>query len=109
MALIAITEEHEALLQQIELAVEAGVAEDWAVEGRELRMLTGVGAGVRMRATKDEDALVFGVVPAAGKPLTPLAYAAVHARLAELLLEVADSFFDSAEITARFSDYDHQE
>jgi hypothetical protein len=109
MAVIVITEDHDALIRQIDSAIAAGVADDWEMQGRELRMLTGIGAGIRMRATKDDDALVFGVVPAVGKPLTPASYAAVHARLAELLLELADSFFDSAEITARCSEYDYQE
>ena len=110
MALIVITENHDALLRKLEYAIDAEVVEDWLyAAGRDFVFTGELAKGVRFRPTIEGDAIVFGVVPAAGIPLTPMTYARAHASLAEILLEHADDSFDSAEITARFSEYDHQE
>ena len=110
MALIVITNNHDALLRQVEYAIDADVVEDWSyAAGRDFVFTGELAKGVRLRPTIDGDAVVFGLVPAIGSALTPVTYARAHASFAEILLEHADDFFDSAEITARFSEYDHQE
>lgn len=110
MALIVITENHDAVLRKVEAAIDAEVVEDWSYAGGRDFVFEGVLArGVRFRPTIDGEAIVFGIVPAPGSPLTPMTYARAHASFAEVLLEHADDSFDSAEITARFSEYDHQE
>jgi hypothetical protein len=108
MALIVITETQEALLKKIECAIDAEVVEEWWHEGDRDFVFSGErGTGVRFRPIIDGDAVVFGIIPLPGVPLTPATYARVHASFAELLLGYADDCFDSAEITARFCEYDH--
>jgi len=110
MALIVITETHEALLKKIECAIDAGVVDNWSYAGDHDFVFRGdLANGVHFRPTIDGDAIVLGIVPAPGVPLTPFSYARVHASFAELLLSHADDSFDSAEMTARFSEYDHAE
>jgi hypothetical protein len=110
MALIVITENHDVLLRKMEYAIDAEVVEEWSyAAGREFVFTGTLAKGVRLRPIIDGDAVVFGVVPAPGSPLTPIAYARAHASFAEVLLEHADDLFDSAEITARLSEYDYQE
>jgi hypothetical protein len=110
MALIVITENHDALLRKVEYAIDADVVEDWSYTAeRNFAFAGSLAKGVRLRPTIDGDALVFGVVPAHGSPLTPIVYARAHASFAEVLLEHADDLFNSVEITARLSEYDHQE
>ena len=110
MALIVITDRHEALLKKIEVAIDFEVVDEWSYAGGHDFVFRGEFAkGVRFRPTIDGDAVVFGIVPAPGVPLTPFGYARAHASFAELLLSHADDSFDSAELTARFCEYDHQE
>jgi hypothetical protein len=110
MALIVITDKHDALIRKIECAIDAEVVGDWSYASDRDFIFTGEAAkGVRLRPVIDGDAVVFGVVPAPGVPLTPVSYARVHSSFAETLLEFADDLFDSAEITARLGEYDHTE
>lgn len=110
MALIVITDRHEALLKKIEYAIDQEVVDEWSYADDHDFVFRGkLAEGVRFRPTIDGDAVVFGFVPAPGSPVTPLAYARAHASLTEILLAYADDSFDSAEITARLGEYDHQE
>jgi hypothetical protein len=110
MALIVITDTHEVLLKKIEGAIDAEVVDNWSYAGYHDFLFRGdLANGVRFRPAFDGDAIVFGIVPAPGMPLTPFSYARAHASFAELLLSHADDSFDSAEVTARFSEYDHAE
>jgi hypothetical protein len=110
MALIVITENHDALRRKVEFAIDAEVVENWSYsEGRDFIFTGDLAKGVRLCSTVDGDAIVFGIVPAPGSPLTPMTYARAHASFAEVLLEHADDLFDSVEITSQLSEYDHQE
>lgn len=110
MAIIVITDQHEAVLSKIERAMDAGVIDDWTYGAdREFTFTNRRAAKIRLRSTTDGDAIVFGVVPAAGEPLTATTYARVHASFAEILLEFADDVFDSVEIMAQVTEYDYAE
>ena len=106
MAIIVITEEQKQVVSAIEQAIDAGVTDDWTYAGREFAILDEYGTKTRFRAINDEGAVIFGVIPAAGVPMTRFDYASVHAGFLQLLLEHADRLFDSAEITAQMSDWD---
>jgi hypothetical protein len=93
MALIVITDNHDALLRKIEYAIDAEVVEDWSYAARGDFVFTGdLAKGMRLRPTIDGDAVVFGVVPAPGSVLTPMTYARAHASFAEVLLEHRPTF-----------------
>jgi hypothetical protein len=102
MAIIVITEEQQRTVAAIEQAIDAGVVEEWTYSGRDFVL----GAEGGLRRTIDKGAVIFGVVPGPGVPLTPTNYARLHGRFLELLLEHADRTFDCVEITAQPCEYD---
>jgi hypothetical protein len=109
MALIVITENHEALIQRIERAIDADVAIDWSYgTGRDYIYNGRLGNQARLRHTVEGDAVIFGVVPAPGVPLTPASYGRIHSAFAEILLAFAEDVLDSVEITATVTEYDQE-
>lgn len=102
MAIIVITDEQQRTIAAIEQAIDADVTEHWTYSGRDFVL----GDEGGLRRTIDKGAVIFGVVPAPGVPLTPVSYARLHGRFLELLLEHADRTFDCVEVTAQPCEYD---